>query len=81
VRAGALLLANLAIAATGCNAAKKGLKEGALRAANRPAWVISMENVDSVRSKYCLYLWGKFIAFQPTKVTYAVAPCPGSDGV
>jgi hypothetical protein len=40
-----------------------------------------MENFDSARSKYCLYLWGKFIAFQPTKVTYAMAPCPGSDGV
>jgi hypothetical protein len=118
VRAGALLLAIVALVATGCNAAHKGpfagiskydagnaahdiidqetadpssdlydkelavadIKAGTFRTANHQAWVISMENFDSVRSPYCLYLWGKLTPFQATKVTYAVASCPGSDG-
>ena len=54
--------------------------KGATRVARRPAWVISMENFDSVRSPYCLYIWGKFTPFQGAKVTYDVAPCPGSGG-
>jgi hypothetical protein len=55
--------------------------KGVLPSTRRPAWVISMENFDHVKSKYCLYVWGRFTPFQGSHVRYDVESCPGSSGV
>lgn len=56
-------------------------QKGTLPATRRPAWVVSLENFDHVKSAYCLYLWGRFTPFQGSTVKYAVARCPGAGGV
>ena len=55
--------------------------KGVLPSTRRPAWVVSMENFDHVKSKYCLYVWGRFTPFQGSHVRYDVESCPGSSGV
>lgn len=55
--------------------------KGTLPSTGRRVWIVSMENFDHVRSKYCLYLWGRFTPFQGSNVKYAVAGCPGNNGV
>jgi hypothetical protein len=57
------------------------MKRGVLADQRRPVWVASLENFDSVRSPYCIFLWGKFIPFQAETVKYDVARCPDSSGV
>ena len=55
--------------------------KGKLPGTSRQAWVISMENFDHVKSKYCIYLWGKFTPFQGADVKYDIDSCPDSGGV
>jgi hypothetical protein len=50
--------------------------KGADPTTRRPAWVVSMENFDHVRSRACLYLWGRFTPFQGSTVNYDVDDCP-----
>ena len=57
------------------------MKKGVLPADRRPVWVVSMENYDSARSPYCVFLWGKFIPFQAETVKYDIARCPDRSGV
>jgi hypothetical protein len=55
--------------------------KGTLPDTRRPAWVVWMESFDHVKSKYCLYLWGRFTPFQGSNVKYAIRGCPDSGGV
>jgi hypothetical protein len=55
--------------------------KGTLPSTRRPVWVVSMENFDHVKSKYCLYVWGRFTPFQGSNVTYDVQGCPASSSV
>jgi len=43
--------------------------------------VISLENFDHVKSKHCIYLWGRSTPFQGADVKYDIDSCPGSGGV
>jgi hypothetical protein len=56
-------------------------RKGTLPSTQRPVWVVWMENFDHVRSKYCLYVWGRFTPFQGSHVTYDLQRCPGSSSV
>jgi hypothetical protein len=56
-------------------------RKGVLPSTRRPAWVVSMESFDHTRSKYCLYVWGRFTPFQGSHVRYDVESCSGSGGV
>jgi hypothetical protein len=56
-------------------------RKGTFPFTKRPAWVVSMENFDHVKSKYCLYVWGRFTPFQGSNVTYDVQSCPGSSSI
>jgi hypothetical protein len=58
-----------------------GEDKGTLPATHQQVWVVSMENFDHVKSKYCLYIWGRFTAFQGSSVKYDIDSCPGSGGV
>lgn len=58
-----------------------GEHKGTLPATQRPAWIVSMENFDHVRSRYCLYVWGRFTPFQGSHVTYDVQRCPANSSV
>jgi hypothetical protein len=55
--------------------------KGTLPGTGRQAWVISLENFDHVKSKYCIYLWGRFTPFQGADVKYDIDSCPVSGGV
>jgi hypothetical protein len=54
------------------------IKQGVLPDRTRPVWVISLENFNNARSRYCVFLWGKFVPFQSESVKYDIAPCPSS---
>lgn len=56
------------------------MQEGTLPESRRAVWVVYLENFDNVRSRYCIYLWGKTIPFQPTTVRYGVDQCPADSG-
>jgi hypothetical protein len=55
--------------------------KGTLPGTHRPVWVVSMENFDHVKSKYCLYLWGRFTPFHGSDVKYDIDSCPDSGSV
>jgi hypothetical protein len=54
--------------------------KGADPTTHRAAWVVTMENFDHVRSRSCIYLWGKYTPFQGSDITYDIDHCPGSGG-